>query len=254
MLSNEKRCYYQKNQLAEVICQLRFPQILSINTNSPAEFQELIREKFPKYLAKNENQTQASQGQPQPIGMNYQFSSIDNVWRVNLTSGFISLSTYQYTTWEAFAELLDGPLAAFIKIYKPACFERVGLRYMNFFSRSSLGLDGVAYKELFAPEFLGLMRSEDLEEGNFNLNSVDADIALGNSCRARIHAGPGLVKRNGQASNEVHFILDNDFYMTGNIPINYSAGALQTLHTKSYPVFRGAITDLLHNAMCPEQL
>ncbi len=33
MFSQEQRCIYQKNQLIEVICQLRFPEILSIGAD-----------------------------------------------------------------------------------------------------------------------------------------------------------------------------------------------------------------------------
>ena len=40
MFSHEKRCNYQHNQLAEVICQLRFPEILAIQANLPVDFQE----------------------------------------------------------------------------------------------------------------------------------------------------------------------------------------------------------------------
>ena len=39
--------------------------------------------------------------------------------------------------------------------------------------------------------------------------------------------------------------------MTGNIPVNYSASALETLHSHAYPIFRGAITNTLHEAMEP---
>ena len=39
--------------------------------------------------------------------------------------------------------------------------------------------------------------------------------------------------------------------MPGKVPVNYSAGALQTLHSQAYSIFRGAITDTLHNAMEP---
>ena len=37
-----KRVKYQEAPLVEVICQLRFPTILSINANEPVEFQEAI--------------------------------------------------------------------------------------------------------------------------------------------------------------------------------------------------------------------
>ena len=50
MLSNEPRCIYENNQLADVICQLRFPQILAIQANLPVQFQEAIRDEFPSML------------------------------------------------------------------------------------------------------------------------------------------------------------------------------------------------------------
>ena len=44
-----KRVRYEKSPLVEVIFQLRFPTILSINAVQPVEFQELIRKEFPFY-------------------------------------------------------------------------------------------------------------------------------------------------------------------------------------------------------------
>ena len=38
MFSNEPRVTYRKNQLGEVICQLRFPEILSIGAKPPVDF------------------------------------------------------------------------------------------------------------------------------------------------------------------------------------------------------------------------
>ena len=46
------RCLYEKNQLVEVICQLRFPTILSISAKEPVEFQEAIRADYPQYAKK----------------------------------------------------------------------------------------------------------------------------------------------------------------------------------------------------------
>ena len=47
MFSTENHCHYRSNQIAEVICQLRFPEILSIGANVPVDFQEKIRQDFP---------------------------------------------------------------------------------------------------------------------------------------------------------------------------------------------------------------
>ena len=50
MISSDNRRYaYGKSQLIEVICQLRFPTILSIDTREPADFQETVRAAFPRY-------------------------------------------------------------------------------------------------------------------------------------------------------------------------------------------------------------
>lgn len=261
MFSTENRCIYRANQLGEVICQLRFPEILSIGANLPVQFQEAIRDEFPQYLRRQDNSAPRVTGAPghftlenQPAVTNYQFTSADGIWRVNLTSRFISLTCSRYTCWEDFAKKLDKPLAAFIQIYKPAYFERVGLRYLNFISRSALGLVGTPFSQLLAPCYLGPLALEGINEPSVSRCSLDTELAIRGGCRVKLHAGPGLVKRNGQQDQEVKFIFDQDLYMPGQVPVNLSAGALQTLHSQAFAIFRGAITDTLHDALDPESV
>ena len=261
MFSQEPRCIYRRNQLGEVICQLRFPEILSIGANLPVDFQEAIRDEFPRYSSRKETPPPKLTGVPgslqlekQEPTINYQFASADGVWRVNLTSKFISLACTRYTQWEDFAQKLDKPLAAFIKIYKPAFFERVGLRYVNFFSRKELDLEGTPFAELIAPCYLGLLAEEDVQESQSARCSVDAELSIRGGCKVKIHAGPGLVKKNGKPDSEVKFIFDQDLFMAGNVPVNVCAGALQTLHSQADSIFRGAVTPLLHRTMEPEEL
>ncbi len=261
MFSNESRCIYKKSQLGEVICQLRFPEILTIEANVPVQFQEAIRADFPRYSVRKESPAPKLTGTPgnlalqnQPQSNNYQFVSADGRWRVNLTSKFISLACARYTCWEDFAAMLDKPLAAFIQIYRPAFFERVGLRYLNFISRNALGLAGVPFRDLIAPQYLGVLSDEEVLEASASRCSMDAEFAIRGGCRVKIHAGPGMIKRPGQQDSEIKFIFDQDLYMAGNIPVNHSAGSLQTLHAQADSIFRGAITDTLHDAMAPRDL
>lgn len=257
MFSTEARCRYHKNQLGEVICQLRFPEILTIEANIPAEFQEAIRAAFPLYSSRKETPAPKlvnGRLEPQQPNNNYQFVSEDGHWRVNLTSTFISLACNHYTCWEDFAKKLDMPLAAFIRVYRPAYFERVGLRYLNFISRKDLGLEATPFRDLMQSPYLGILSDEEIPETATGRATVDCELAIRGGCRAKIHAGPGLVKRGGIDSKEVHFIFDQDLFMPGKVAVNLSAGALETLHSQADAIFRGSITDTLHDAMEPVAL
>lgn len=258
MFSVEPRCMYRHNQLGEVICQLRFPEILSVQASIPAQFQEVIRDEYPVYSVRKELPAPKFSGtlgnlqlQKQAEVNNYQFASADGIWRVNLTSRFISLACSRYSCWEDFAKRLDKPLAAFIQIYRPAFYERVGLRYLNFISRQALSLENEPFRALIEAKYLGLLADEQFNEMAATRSTVDAEVPIRGGCRAKIHAGPGMVKRNGQQESEVKFVLDLDLYMPGKVEIVHSAAALQTLHSQAFPIFRDAITDTLHDAMVP---
>ncbi len=261
MFSLEPRCRYRLAPLAEVICQLRFPEILAIQANPPAAFQDAIRSQFPVYLRRQELPLSAVAGiggnlplqNREPV-INHQFATPDGIWRVNLTSKFISLTCSKYTCWEDFAAHLDQPLAAFIQVYQPAYFERVGLRYLNFISRLQLDLEGVPFSELISPCYLGLLAEEDVAEEAASRSSVDCEMAIRGGCRLKLHAGPGKVKRGKTEDPEVKFIFDQDLYLKGPLQSNRIPGGLQTLHAQAFSIFRGAITDKLHQAMEPEIL
>ena len=197
MYSAEARCRYGKNQLAEVICQFYFPEILSIAANSPVDFQEAIRDQYPRFQRRMEIPAPKLAGKPgqfrlenQPGTINCQFASSDDVWRVNLTSRFISLSCSRYTCWEEFAAHLDKPLAAFIQIYRPAYFQRIGLRYINSISRKALGLEDKRFSELIAPNYLGPLAFPEANEATASRCNVDMEMAIRGGCRMQLHAGP----------------------------------------------------------------
>ncbi len=261
MFASEDRYLYMAPPVIETICQLRFPAILSIGARDPADFQERIRGTYPRY------QLQRDQPAPRVTGANtpnptletqkpvnnHTFLSEDNRWKVNLTSGFVALSTVGYTRWEDFAGRLDKVLAEFIGIYHPAFFERVGLRYINAVSRKRLHLEDSDWADLIQPAWLGVMAEPDVEEKDLTKCAVDVEMALEDHCRAKVHAGLGLLG-DGKRDPEVKFILDNDLSVAGNLQIPQVPDCLQTLHTYADRLFRGAITSQLHTAMGPEPI
>ena len=255
LFSDRPRTHYEKPAAHEVICQLRFPTILTINNVEPADFQEYIREDFPQYARKQDLlPPKVVNGKPevQPPVTNYHFLSQDGRWKLNLTKDFIALSTLSYPGWEEFARMLDKSLAAFIRIYKPAYFQRVGLRYLNIISRAALDIEDTPWRQLITPIYLGALAAEDVEESRVLSCGQDLQLKLDSSCSAKIHAGTGLLKNtrpNAPQDPEVKFIFDMDLSMGGNTPCGLAAAALETLHGHSTRVFEGAVTDALRDAM-----
>lgn len=259
MFRNVPRTIYGKNQIVNVVCQLRFPTILAISARQPDAFQDAVRQEFPRYQLKKEqpapklvNQNGVVTAEKQEQVLNHTFLSADGGWVINLTNSFIALSSPRYTDWETFAGKLDRVVAAFAQVYKPAYFERVGLRYINGFSREELGLTGLRWNELLQPAFVGLMDEDDVQDGDFLRCTQDAEFKARGGCRVKLHAGPGMVKRGAIQEKTPRFILDLDVFMLGQIQLAHLTGALQTVHMNADNVFRSAITDTLHDAMEPQ--
>ena len=108
-----ERVIYEKNPLEQVICQLRFPPILRIEANTPAGFQDQIRNIFPQFQEKAEFAailppelvqilSQEIIQSLRPSHKLYQFATTDDSLVVNLASGFVSLTSSSYERWEKF--------------------------------------------------------------------------------------------------------------------------------------------------------
>ena len=258
--TNDDRYLYAKSPLVEVICQLRFPTILAIGAKEPAEFQEAIRSDYPRYAVRSEYPVPKLTGvgtpnaslQQQPPVTNYTFISEDGKWKVNLTNSFIALSTVGYRQWEDFAHRLDLLLAQFIRIYQPAFFERIGLRYLNAFSRKVLGLEDLLWDDLIQSPYIGILGEPDVDEKSVTKSSLDVEMPLKDGCRMKLHAGPGVIRRSQENTpSEVRFILDGDFSSAGKLPCGQSPAQLEALHRNAVRLFQGAITKELHDAMGP---
>ncbi len=258
MFESVQREQYHKNQLINVVCQLRFPTILAISAREPDQFQDAIRKEFPRYHLKKDhpapklvNHGGVIRPEQQAEVLNHTFESADGIWKVNLTNHFIALSAPVYENWETFAGKLDRILAAFFAVYQPAYFERVGLRYVNGFSKQELDVEHLRWRDLIQPAFVGLLDEDDRADADFHRCTQDAELRGRGGCKVKLHAGPGMVHRNGVQEKIARFILDIDVFMDGQIALNQLTGALQTVHVNAGNLFRNAITEELRNAMEP---
>ena len=139
-LTAHQRTEYKNNILFEVIFQARFPQIIRISTEQPANFQDQIRKKgFPETKIKKvadfpsdipEGIRKAVLGEV--LGEDkYMFFSEDGEWQITLTRDFIALKCTDYKNYPEFEGRLKTMLEVFWKEYDPNYFNRVGLRYRN---------------------------------------------------------------------------------------------------------------------------
>ena len=257
-----KRFVYEKNQLIEVICQLRFPTILAIDSKEPVDFQETVRDNFPRYQCQME-QVPGPDGKAMGIH-NHSFISEDGTRKLSLTRNFIALSTMRYTSWEDFAGALDEPLGQLIRIYRPAFFERVGLRYVNGFSRERLSLEGRRWNDLIQSAYLGVLDDDEEQEDRVVKCSLDLEMRLDQPAEGvpgagvKVHAGPGTIKRTVRTPEGAvktlqepspRFIFDQDLYSIGKVQLPEVMTTLERLHEHADRLFSDAITDVLHDAM-----
>lgn len=246
-----KRVQYENSPLVEVLCQFRYPPILKIDTEIPGNFQELIRKDFPLFSEKLEIAYQLPNqlfGAQKNTSKNYEFLDEHGKYKVNLTRTFISLSTRNYTDWDKFYSTLKPIVDGLSDIYSIPRFTRVGLRYVNLISRENLGLQGVQWKDLIEPHFIGFLNSSISE--NIDTFENTAEVILEDKVsKARIIAG--LALKNGDV-NEKSFLIDTDFFYSK--PLNRAEGfdKLNFLHERAGRLIQWAIKEKLHTALKPK--
>jgi uncharacterized protein (TIGR04255 family) len=266
-LKDYPHVHYRKNPLVEVICQVRFPRILSIDGEVPSAFQNEINSQYPNLQTANEFQQQLSvdMTDDNPIPrfaqekrLNYAFVSADAQWKVNLASTFFSLSTRQYCLWEKFYEKLTSLIEVFHKVYPlaPSEYERVGLRYINAISRSKLGLTDCDWKDLIHPSAIGLLSNSDIKKDITSFNS-STEFKVDNESFARISTGLGFTNSaNTQvpmSGQELSLIIDNDIF-TFKVNRDMLCSRLEYIHKISTNIIQSVITDKLRQAMEPEKI
>ncbi len=255
------RVIYEANPLEEVICQLRFPPILRIDTEPPAAFQERVRESYPFYKSKPALKLPA--GLPAelvslmdtnfPLGAGqvaHEFGSRDERWVLSMTRDFLALTCRKYERWETFKERLRGPLDALLELYSPAFLTRIGLRYRDLIQRSVLGLEQTSWADLLQPWVAGALASPvvaaDVEH---SARELVIRLPDGRS-RVRVHHGLAADDRTREQS----YVIDADFFDDQQTEPPHAVQRLDFLNKQSRLFFRWCIQEQLHQAMRPRPL
>lgn len=254
-----ERVIYGKNPLRAVICQLRFPPILRIETETPADFQEEIRHLYPSYTepvlslpAGLPPQTPRELARELRTYSPHRFESEDEKWTISLGKNFLAMSTTGYERWEDFATRLDVPLGALKAVYSPAFFERIGLRYQDLIVKADLGLENESWSELLQPHIAGALSSPNgVPEAV--LETASRFVVALEEHETKIQVRHGLAEEESGSAGKPAYMIDSDFFSAARTGVDDAPDILEYFHRFSGSLFRWCLRDRLHRAMEPHQ-
>jgi uncharacterized protein (TIGR04255 family) len=239
--------------LMQVVCQLKFPKLLRIESAPPAEFQEKIRDRFP-LLQPTQNlpmnlPPEVSMMFGQQVGqVNYQFTTEDRSHTIALSSESLSLTASVYKSWEMFVENFRPAVEALNQVYSPSFYNRAGLRYVDAIDRKKLGLADAPWSRLLKPQLLGELSIPEFE--------LSLEGFAQRAVRLKNPDGSGsILLQHGIAqnvnSNEPVYVIDIDFFSEEKIEVQNAIDALTHFNRLAGNAFRWCITDELRNALEP---
>jgi uncharacterized protein (TIGR04255 family) len=245
----------------EVIAQLKFPPILRIDSEAPAAFQDTIRTVYPQYADVPQPPPGLPANVPPQIanmmqgfggvrlgGSRHRFASQDGKWEAFLTRESLELKTTDYDRWENFRDRIAQLRDSLERLYAPSIYLRIGLRYVDVFRRSKLGLQDVPWSDLLKPSIAGVLASPDLAPG------IDA---LGNQSHCRLEGNSfltlrtGIVKPAEGEDAEQCFLIDCDYHTHQPTEIANATARLDEFNQTAGKFFRWCIEQRLHTAMEP---
>lgn len=235
--------------LARVVAQVRFPEIVSIGKREfIADFQEAIRKAYPK-LDSAEIQVVIAGGAMQPDvrrDMLWRFYDAASVWRVSLTSNFVSLETTGYESRSDFMGRFRVVLDALAQTIAPTLVNRIGVRYVDHIRQPHTNdMDA-----MIRPQMLGLVTSNLRENIQHSVSETLCKVAEG-----QLLVRWGLLPPSGThdpavltPADEVSWFLDLDVFQDhGRESLPYDPARLEAagvaLATRAYSFFRWATTD-----------
>ncbi len=262
MFPDTPREEYRNNPIEEVICQFRFPPILKIGTTAPAEFQDRIRRQFPLYQPQDPFPSVPEQvrGILSQLGIEnmlgsqspsvHQFVTEDGTSIVSLQTDFIALRVTKYERWEAFREQLESIERSFRNIYEPQFYSRVGLRYRDVIVRENLELDGVSWSELLNRDLVGFYGRNEATELVTQAVAV-AQMKLPDVENAQLTLQYGLQTQTDETPS-IYFV-DTDIAIEQRTELDDAFSLLDQFNRTAGNIFRWAISDVLRDALEPDQ-
>ena len=256
---SSEREVYQRNPLQEVICQLRFPTILQVTVEKPAQFQNAIRDRYPLYAEENatglpKEVVDILAGLPVPKVVQqpvYKFLTKDETRFIALSQDSIAVSEKEYQRWEHFREEIKSAASAFQTIYNPAFYTRIGLRYQDVLDRDELGLHDRQWAELLNPSFIGELGDPALIDEVDDIRTISL-VRLPEVHKGFVRIVHGLAKTDD--TKKQVYVIDIDFYTEERSELGDAFQILNIFNRWGGKLFRWAISQTLRDALGPTRI
>lgn len=248
--------------LVLALCQVRFSSMLSVaDTASRSGFQRAIQSNYPVALQVQEGEVLVGFGENE-IGLRgeqrrsplWQFSDLNDIWKIVLSQDFLSLETRKYVHFDDFLERLQEALDALIEHIQPTVGTRVGLRYINEIRSSSL--NELSWFDVIRQDLLGPIAVPELMHNTSQVISVQQLLLrYPDDVGINIHYGllPGSttlrLRPKGESPTDACYLLDFDVFREFSLPQALAMDAraicqnVALYHEMIYRLFRWSVSE-----------
>ena len=262
-----RRVRYLKNPLEQVVAQVRFPPILKLRAEPPAELQTRWKDYPQAHVMQVEGVTVQLVPEPQmpqrmPAETAYVFGTADGRYSVEVKPESLTLSTARYESWELFWQRFEQLLRDVLSLYPVGQILRIGLRYVDVIDRETAELDGVPWRELICPELLGPLCSDRVQPASVRAAQTFYELQLDGGSALNLRGGLGtkvVADAAGVNSQRSVFVIDSDFYFPGAIDavglepdLDAIRACFRDFNVQAGGLFEWAATPRLRDALHPE--
>lgn len=216
---------FERNFIKTVVCELRFPTLLELETQKPVNFQKALRKEYPLYEAKLNVSVEL--GGTTTSAHNHVMHSKDRGWAVSLRPSALGLETSRYTNFEEFEKRLKAVLNAARPFIDSNFFTRVGLRYVNAVPIEQGKVEGWVNSALVKP----------LTDGVFGTVDQALHEIRGRTATGKYSFRHGIPPRT-QGPGE--YLLDFDLYEEG-VEDSRVLDLVKGLHVEAFAFFSWAL-------------
>ncbi|MGB7962895.1 MAG: TIGR04255 family protein [Propionicimonas sp.] len=233
-----------KPPLELVVCQVRHEPVPSV---AEADRVPLVQEQLSKWCDRVEPVSSLPPGLPPGVvaasastPSGWRFLS-ERGWIVTLNTDSFAVECTRYATWTAFNELLSSVITTVSSTYGPKLTQRVGLRFIDRFSRaeSALPAQWIGWLD---PAVLGFGAHPTL--GGATLVAQTSSELVVEGLRANIR---GSIATDN-TPNGYSFVLDTDCFddRVRRFDVEDVSAVIKRLHDLNLRLFQTVITDELY--------